>query len=155
MTQTAKLRKQVQAEAERSTCDRLNVGAIIHDARGVILSSGYNGALPGMPHCVHECSCGAGTAEGTQHAIGCTFNAPCVETLHAEANAILWAARRGISIEGASLITTHSPCYACAQFIIQAGIVAVRVLADYRDPSGLMLLQQAGLTVKTKETPDD
>ncbi len=153
-TITGKLRKQVNAEAERSSCERLNVGAIIHDERGVILSSGYNGALPGMPHCNHECDCGAGN-EAQSHAVGCAFMRPCEETLHAEANAILWAARRGIAVEGASIITTHSPCYSCAQFIIQAGIKSVRVLANYRDPSGLILLQTAGLTVRGKDDPDD
>lgn len=141
-----KLTKQVLAEAERSSCERLNVGAMIYDDRGVILSSGYNGTLAGMPHCNHECSCGVGDAEGQQHAIGCTFNTPCVETLHAEANAILWAARRGVSTEAANLITTHSPCFNCAQLIVQCGIKCVLALQSYRDPSGLLLLQAAGVT---------
>lgn len=151
-----KLTKQVQAEAERSTCSRLNVGALIYDSRGVILSSGYNGALASMPHCDHECDCGL-DQDGEpffRHANACVSVRACTNTLHAEANAILWAARRGVATEGQNLITTHLPCYRCAQLIVQAGIASVTYLGFYRTDDGLILLSQAGVSVNDRVTDE-
>ena len=92
-----------QAIAERGTCCRLRVGAVIcRDGR--ILATGYNGAPAGMPHCEHE--------KGD--------DTPCEVTVHAEANAIAFAARHGVRTEGAELHTTHSPCLTCAKLIINA-----------------------------------
>lgn len=111
--------------SHRSTCSRLHVGVVIADHRGVILSSGYNGALSGMPHCNHE------------------DNEPCRASVHAEGNAILWAARRGIALEGAQLYTTHEPCVECCKQIIQSGISIVYYGSPYLRNSGLELLQHA------------
>lgn len=112
----------------RGTCSRLRVGAVIADARGVSLSSGYNGAPAGLPHCNHEES-----------------NEPCKISLHAETNAILWAARRGSSVEGAHLYTTHEPCYECSKLIIQSGIAVVYYGSSYARNSGVELLTQANV----------
>ncbi|WP_290902673.1 dCMP deaminase family protein, partial [Ferroglobus sp.] len=104
--------------AKRSTCLRQNVGAVIvKDKR--ILSTGYNGAPMGLPHCLD---------------IGCLreeLNVPSGErhelcrAVHAEQNAIIQAAVHGVSIKGATLYTTHQPCIMCAKMIINAGIVRV------------------------------
>lgn len=117
--------------ALRSTCSRLQVGAVIADERGVILSSGYNGALSGMPHCDH-----------LQRP-----DEPCRDAVHAEANAILWAARRGISLESAWLYVTHEPCHECAKMIIQAGVRYVRFGDRYGRNPGSRLLTIAGVFV--------
>lgn len=134
--------------AQRSTCARAQNGALIHDSRGVILSGGYNGALAGMPHCDHACNCAAGVSSSCEwHSLDCRFDKPCETAMHAEANAIVWAARRGVAIEGQYLTCTMSPCYRCAQLIIQAGIKSVKFLKPYRDGSGIQLMLDAGLRV--------
>lgn len=150
-TMLAVLSQMTEALAQRSTCSRAAIGAIIHDDRGVVLSGGYNGALEGMPHCDHSrCTCPIGTFAGASpesHRAGCPRRAPCGVTMHAEANAILWAARRGVATEGHNLIVSQSPCYRCAQLIVQAGIKSVRYVAEYRDKAGIGLLLDAGVTV--------
>lgn len=115
--------------AKRSTCNRLNVGAVIaQDGRP--LAAGYNGPPKGRPHCKHKP----------------TNSDPCIYAIHAERNAIIWAARKGVAIEGASLYVTHMPCLTCASDIIQAGISSVWYASPYRDRSGVDLLIDAGVT---------
>lgn len=97
--------------ATRATCDRLHVGAVLVSQDSVILSTGYNGAPRGMPHCDEA---GHEIVEGH-----------CVRTVHAEANAIAQAARTGASVEGATLYTTASPCYDCFKLLINAGVKKV------------------------------
>jgi len=96
--------------ATRATCDRKHIGAVIVRDR-VILSTGYNGAPRGMDHC-----------DDAGHEI---VDGHCVRTVHGEANAIAQAARNGISVNGATIYTTASPCYDCFKLLINAGIVRV------------------------------
>lgn len=118
--------------AERATCSRLHVGAVIaRDGRPLV--SGYNGAPKGMPHCEHPSPDDEGTG--------------CKVSVHAEANAVAFAARWGIHVEGATLFTTHSPCLYCAQLLINCGLARVVYGCEYRDPAGLNLLVSAGLEV--------
>lgn len=133
--------------AQRSTCDRLHVGAVIvRDGR--IMASGYNGNVSGAPHCEHEVTeiydfdsyIKAGPPLRKQVS-GCT------STVHAEANAILHAARHGVATEGADLWTTHQPCEGCAKLIINSGIKRVMFNHPYRLPEGLNLLIQSGVVV--------
>lgn len=120
----------------RSTCSRAGVGVVI--ARdGRVLSTGYNGAPAGMPHCDHIHD----LANGCQNAV------------HAEANAIAYAARYGMKLEGAELFTTFSPCLPCAQIIINTGIIRVVYQIQYRLTHGIDLLERAGLLIKY--FPDD
>jgi len=70
---------------------------------------------------------------------------PCMIATHAEANALLFAARQGISTEGGTLYVERSPCYACARLIIAAGIARVVYSVPYRDESGIFLLKQANI----------
>jgi dCMP deaminase len=117
----------------RGTCLRAQVGAVIsRDGRAI--SAGYVGAPAGQPHCTD---------------VGCELgrNGGCTRTVHAEANAIGFAARAGASTDGATIYTTHSPCYDCAKLIINAGIVRVCFDTPYRDPRGIELLEAAGVTV--------
>ena len=100
----------------RSTCNRGQVGAVIVDDRRPV-SIGYNGAPPRMKHCTE---------------VGCDPEDGCERTIHAEANAIAWAARRGISVEGATMYSTHSPCRMCANLIASAGIDAFIYDTEYR-----------------------
>lgn len=114
--------------AQRSTCTRLRVGAVA-SLDGRILSTGYNGAPTGTPHCTHPPS------------------EPCQRSVHAEANAVAYAARHGVSLAGAELYATDSPCYTCACLLINAGISSVVFVRRYRDDSGLRLLADVGVKV--------
>lgn len=102
--------------AERGTCLRAKVGAILtFDRRSI--SSGYVGSPPGMKHCLD---------------VGCLMeNEHCVRTVHAEANAIAYAARRGVSLMGATLYSTLHPCRACGHLAMSAGISRIVYLNDY------------------------
>jgi dCMP deaminase len=140
---------------QRSTCDRNHVGAVI--ARdGRIISTGYNGAPAGMPHCVHPQSTGV-RPDGSviiQRRVSpvpllpaAPLDRGCKLTIHAEANAIAYAARHGVSVIGATVYVTLSPCYACAQLVIAAGLERVVYDRSYRDPAGIDLLRSAGILV--------
>jgi len=116
--------------SERSTCERGRVGCVITDDNRIVCS-GYNGSPSGMAHCID---------------VGCEVNdIGCDRTLHAEAAAITFAARKGIALEDTVLYTTSAPCRNCAKLIINAGITTVYFKDLYRDNAGLMLLSQAGI----------
>jgi dCMP deaminase len=114
--------------SQRGTCNRAAVGVVVA-LEGRIISTGYNGAPAGMPHCDHDES----------------FVPPCTNAVHAEANAVAFAAKNGTAVDGATLYTTLTPCVACAQLIINAGIVRVVAHTPYRDLAGWTLLQDAGI----------
>ena len=112
--------------ATRATCDRKHVGAVIVRNKQ-LLSSGYNGAPRGLPHCDdvgHELRDMGGRQS-------------CVRTVHAEANAIAQAARHGVAIDGGTLYTTASTCYDCAKLAINAGIVKVVFHEHYASRYGM------------------
>jgi len=94
---------------------------------------GYNGAPSGLPHCTEE-TC------GPDH--------PCTRTVHAEANVIAFAAKRGISTDGSTLYTTVSPCNDCAKLIINAGVRSVLFWESYRDLEPVQLMREAGILVE-------
>jgi dCMP deaminase len=104
--------------AGRSTCDRKHVGAVIVRDRN-ILSTGYNGSIAGMPHC-----------DEVGHMME---NGHCVGTIHAEANAILQAAKHGVTIGGAALYVSASPCWNCFKMVANAGIRRICFGEFYRD----------------------
>lgn len=117
----------------RGTCQRASVGAII-SRDGRIISTGYVGSPRGFPHCT-TVGCEQGPDGG------------CIRTVHAEANAITFAARHGLATEGATLYCTHSPCRACAKLIVNSGIVRVVYEHDYRDQFPIQKLKTAGIEV--------
>lgn len=124
-----------QLVAKRGTCERAQVGAVI-SIDGRIISSGYVGAPPGAPHCIDGTGCEIGPNDG------------CVRTVHAEANAIAFAARHGTAVGGATIYCTHSPCRECAKLIASAGIRRVVYIYAYRDESGLQLLETLRIPVE-------
>lgn len=67
----------------------------------------------------------------------------CRNSTHAEANALAFAARQGISTEGGQMFVTVSPCTACAMLMVAAGITDVHYMAEYRDTAGIVLLDKA------------
>jgi dCMP deaminase len=110
--------KIAQQVATRATCDRKHVGAVIVKDKH-ILATGYNGSISGMPHC-----------DEVGHMIE---NDHCVATIHAEANAILQAARHGTSINRSDIYITASPCWNCFKLIANAGVKRIFYGEFYRD----------------------
>jgi dCMP deaminase len=120
--------------SSRSPCERLHVGCVLvsggaHQHR--LVAAGYNGFLPGAPH-------ESRVRDGHEQA-----------TVHAEQNAITDAARRGISVDGATAYITHFPCVHCVKILAAAGVRVVKYHLDYRnDPIAAELLQAAGVELR-------
>lgn len=122
-----------------------HIGAVIvKDKR--ILTTGYNGASSGVLSCVERGECireKQGIASGTRHEI-------CY-AVHAEQNAIIQAAKLGVSVDGATLYCTHQPCVICAKMIINSGIKRVVYQFGYPDEFSRELFKQAGTLVEVFE----
>ena len=101
----------------RATCDRQHVGAVIARDKS-ILATGYNGSVRGLSHC-----------DDVGHLME---EGHCVRTIHAEANALVQAARNGVRISGASIYVTTIPCWGCFRLIANAGIVEIYYGGMYR-----------------------
>jgi dCMP deaminase len=131
----------VRIVATRGTCDRLRAGAVLVK-KNRIISTGFNGSPPGLPHCDGE--------EGHLLEEG-----HCVRTIHGEHNAILQAAAvGGISTDGATMYSKFNPCIHCAKYVIAAGIKRVVVGKMYRGEQALEYLKEAGVQVDMyKENP--
>ncbi len=114
----------------RATCNRKHVGAVIVRDR-IILSTGYNGSIRGLEHCDE-----VGHMMEDNH---------CVATIHAEANAIIQAARNGVGIADATIYTTASPCWPCFKLIANSGIKRIVFGEFYRDDRIFGIAQKIGL----------
>jgi len=130
-----------QLVAERSTCIRRSVGAIIVRDKH-ILTTGYNGAPKGLPHCI-DVGClreelGIPSGERVEICRG----------IHAEQNALVQAARLGVSVEGGTLYSTTQPCVTCSKLLINAGIVHILYLEPYADKLGEEMLKAAGVKLE-------
>ena len=125
----------------RSTCIRRQVGAVIvKDNR--IITTGYNGAPSGLTHCIDNGGCERerlNVPSGQRHEL--------CRALHAEQNAIIQAAKIGVSTEGATIYITTQPCVICAKMIINAGIKKVVYKASYPDEMAMNMLKESGIEV--------
>jgi dCMP deaminase len=161
-----------QHVATRATCDRKHVGAVlVRDRR--IISTGYNGSIPGQPHCSDPETFWVCTNCGTQHLtepehipglgpvcrkdLTCygkrvlgplhgghdMVDGHCIRTIHAEVNTISQAALVGTPTQGATLYCNTFPCYACFKTIIAAGIGEMVYLDEYKVTSGDRVLSNA------------
>lgn len=114
----------------RSSCERLHVGCIIVDDEHRIVSVGYNGFLAGVPHTSrirdnHE-----------------------QNTIHAEQNAISYAAKNGVSVNQCHAYITHYPCIHCAKILASSGIKHIYYHTDYKNDSLVQLiLNDAHITI--------
>ena len=124
--------------ATRSTCDRKHVGAVIVRDK-CILATGYHGSIRGLPHCDEE---GHLMEEGH-----------CVRTVHAEANAIVQAARNGMRIDASSIYVTASPCWGCFRLIANAGIGKIFFGEFYRDQKIFDVSQKLGIELVDLSKP--
>jgi dCMP deaminase len=117
----------------RSACERLHVGCVLVSGGAQpnrIVAAGYNGFLPGARHTSH-------VRDGHEQA-----------TVHAEQNAIADAARRGVSLNGATAYITHFPCINCAKILASSGIRSIKYHWSYRhDPLVEELLGEAGVDI--------
>jgi len=138
-----------RAAANRATCDRGRSGcAIAKDKR--LLTTGYVGAPSGLPHCDEA----GHQLKTVTHEDG-TQTQHCVRTSHAEENAIIQAARHGVTLDGATLYSKMVPCYTCAKMIITAGIRKVVSEKDYqasRDTKDIFTKAGVALIVLNNET---
>lgn len=124
--------------AERSTCLRRKVGAILVKDKH-ILATGYNGAPTGLPHCA-EVGC-----LRTQSNVPSGERAELCRGIHAEQNAIIQAAVHGVQIPGATLYSTTQPCILCAKMLINAGVVRIVYEGPYPDELARAMMEEAGL----------
>lgn len=121
------------------------IGAIIVKNKRIV-TTGYNGAPAGLKSCVERGECmrrRLNIPSGTRHEL-------CY-AIHAEQNAIIQAAKLGISIDGATLYCTHQPCAICAKMIINAGIVRVVYAEGYPDDFSLEIFDEANVLLQKYE----
>ncbi len=125
--------------SERATCPRMHCGCVLVRDR-FVLATGYNGSLPGTPHCYTD---------------GCILvNDHCVRTNHAEINAICQAARHGVDLTGATAYVTNMPCTACAKALIAAGIRRVVVFSEYHETLAERFFAESGVRLERLPMPD-
>jgi len=118
------------------------IGAVIVKEKR-ILTTGYNGAPAGVKTCVERGEClrrKLNVPSGTRQEL-------CY-AIHAEQNAIIQAAKLGVSIDGATLYCTHQPCSVCAKMIINAGIARVVYQEGYPDEFSLEIFREAGVRLE-------
>jgi dCMP deaminase len=134
--------------AERSTCRRHHVGALAVRNKH-ILTTGYNGAPAGLKDCL-ELGClreELGIPSGTRHEI--------CRAIHAEQNVIVQAALHGVSLEGATIYCTHTPCNLCAKMLVNARIKRFVSFGKYNDDSFISLFRDAGIEISILKKPPD
>jgi dCMP deaminase len=131
---------------ERSTCRRHHIGAIaVRDKH--ILTTGYNGAPAGAKDCL-ELGClrdEQGIPSGTRQEI--------CRAIHAEQNVIIQAGLHGVSLEGATVYCTHTPCVLCAKMLVNARIACFVTFGKYNDNRFIEIFKEAGINVDIKERP--
>jgi dCMP deaminase len=131
--------------SKRGTCSRKQVGCVLVDVDHQIVASGYNGAPAGLRHCNHSATSFNYYVDandlvmndlvmyGWEHVPaktepinpGDTENGHCTRAQHAERNAIAYAAKRGIKVDGATAYLTLAPCLDCARLLVTAGVKKV------------------------------
>jgi dCMP deaminase len=125
--------------SERSTCPRMHCGCVIVKDK-FVLATGYNGSLPGLPHCEDE---------------GCLIvDNHCVRTNHAEINALTQAVTHGVNIKGSTAYITNMSCTTCAKALIAAGIKRVVVFSDYHDTLATKFYSDSKVDIVKLNMPD-
>ena len=118
--------------SERATCPRMHCGCVLVREKNVV-ATGYNGSIPGDDHCED---------------VGClVIENHCVRTNHAEMNALMQAAKRGHSVDGATAYVTNMPCTTCSKALIAAGIKRVVIFSDYHDTLATQFFAKANVRI--------
>jgi dCMP deaminase len=132
--------------AERATCRRHHVGAVAVREKH-ILATGYNGAASGLKDCL-ELGClrdEMNVPSGTRHEV--------CRGIHAEQNVIIQAALHGVSLEGATIYVTHTPCVLCAKMLVNAKIKRFVTFGKYADDSFRDLFKEANIDFESHTKP--
>ncbi|TSA27297.1 MAG: dCMP deaminase [Ignavibacteriales bacterium] len=125
--------------SERATCPRMHCGCVLVRDRQ-ILSTGYNGSIPGDGHCEDD---------------GCIIvDNHCIRTIHAEMNAILQCSSHGINTQGSTAYITNMPCTNCAKALITAGIKEIVIFSDYHDTLAEEFFKKANVKIKRLSIPN-
>jgi len=125
--------------SERSTCPRMHCGCILVKDR-FVLASGYNGSIPGQPHCDD---------------VGCLIvDNHCQRTNHAEINALVQSARHGINVTGCTAYITNMSCTTCAKALIASGIVRVVVFTDFHETMAVEFYTKSGVEIVKLDIPE-
>jgi dCMP deaminase len=125
--------------SERATCPRMHCGCVIVKDR-FVLATGYNGSLPGQPHCEDE---------------GCLIvDNHCVRTNHAEINALVQATKHGVNLVGSTAYITNMSCTTCAKALIAAGIKRVVVFSDFHDTLATQFYSDSGVEIVKMDMPN-
>jgi len=125
--------------SERATCPRMHCGCVLVKDKQ-ILSTGYNGSIPGDGHCEDD---------------GCLIvDNHCIRTIHAEMNAILQCSSHGISTQGSTAYITNMPCTNCAKALITAGIKKIVIFSDYHDTLAEEFFKKANVKIKRLSIPN-
>tara|TARA_Y100001970_G_C14069342_1_gene768500 strand:- start:365 stop:781 length:417 start_codon:yes stop_codon:yes gene_type:complete len=120
----------VLCTAKRSSCNRLHVGCIlVKDNR--IISQGYNGFLSGHPH------------------TSIVENDHEISTIHAEQNAVIDCAKRGVSCNNSTAYITHFPCINCIKMLVQAGVKEIYYINDYKN--NIEQIKKLNITIPIKK----
>ncbi|MFZ1289393.1 MAG: deaminase [Melioribacteraceae bacterium] len=126
--------------SERATCPRMHCGCVLVREKR-ILSTGYNGSIPGDSHCEDD---------------GCMIvDNHCVRTIHAEMNAIIQCSIHGVSTHGASAYITNMPCTNCSKALIAAGIKEIVIFSDYHDTKAEEFFKIAKVKIRRLEIPNN
>jgi len=134
--------------AERSTCRRHKVGAVIVKNKR-ILTTGYNGAASGVKDCL-ELGClreANKIPSGERHEV--------CRAIHAEQNAIIQAGLHGVNIEGATIYCTHPPCILCAKMMANAQVRRYVTYGEYPDEGAKQLLNEIGIGLVKLSKPEE
>lgn len=113
----------VNVTKTRSPCNKLQVGCLLVKDNHII-SQGYNGYLPGCPH---------KSIIDNGHEIG---------TIHAEQNAIIDCAKRGVSSKDSVAYITHYPCFNCMKMLCASGILIIKYINDYNNDTNVLMLSE-------------
>lgn len=125
--------------SERATCPRMHCGCVLVRDRQ-ILSTGYNGSIPGDKHCEED---------------GCIIvDNHCIRTIHAEMNAILQCSSHGISTHGSTAYITNMPCTNCSKALITSGIKEIVIFSDYHDTLAEEFFKKASVNIKRLSMPN-
>ncbi len=125
--------------SERATCPRMHCGCVLVRDR-YVLATGYNGSLPGAPHCTTD---------------GClVVDNHCVRTNHAEINAICQASQHGMSLAGATAYVTNMPCTNCSKALIAAGVKKVVIFSGYHDTLAEYFFGESGVELVRLPMPE-
>ena len=107
--------------SRRSVCPRLQVGCVLV-SNNRLIAQGYNGYLSGCPH------------------DPIIVNNHNIATIHAEQNAIIDCAKRGVSCNNCQAYITHYPCFNCMKFLCAAGIKHIYYSNDYNNDANVKII---------------